>query len=495
MKYIVYLDAGHGDQTPGKRTPIFPSGPMKGKYMSERAFNHAVVLKMIEALKSYNIEVLYVSATGTPDVSLNTRTNTANAHYKKALSQYGSSNVKALFVSIHANACTGTWGNSQGIETFYYKGSSDSRKAADIIQKQLIAATGLVNRGIKTNDLHITRETIMTAVLCECGFMDNLKEANLLISDQYRATCASAIVKGILSYLGITYINKPIAATKSSNTKAAVSSQSKYYNQTNGSVTLARKLINVPCATISQCQQWAKSNGATSDFIANAKTYFKKGIELNIDPVFAYVQYGLESGYGKHQGVVPSSYHNPCGLKTKNGGSDNLAASHVCFKTWEDGISAHIDHIALYIGIKGYPKADSLDQRQFKELAGKGALLSTICKSWCPSNPKYAENIKNMMNQVCKTKTEITYEDAIIILYNKKIINTLSVWLDKPSIKYVTDLIAKAGKVLYSLNGYEEMIDYLVNQDMINTPDIWKRRSYKEQHVKDIIIKIANLSK
>lgn len=494
MKHIVYLDAGHGDNTPGKRTPIFPSGVMRGQYMNERTFNDAVVLKTIELLKKYNVETVYVSSTGNPDVTLSTRTNTANTHYKKALVENGTGNVKALFVSIHANAFTGNWGTAHGIEVFYQKGNVEGQKAADLILKQLITATKLTNRGIKNDNLHITRESVMPAVLCECGFMDNLTEASLLITDAYRQICAEAIVKGVISYLGLSLGvgTSNVSGTEKTNTTNTALTQ-KYYNKTNGSVTISRAIVNMPCATISQCKAWAKSQGGTQDYISNADIYFKQAIELSIDPVFAYVQHGLESGYGKYKGVVPSSYHNPCGLKTGSGGADDKANAHVCFKNWEDGISAHLDHIALYAGKKGYPKANSLDQRQFKELTGKGAIISTICKSWCPGNAKYADTIKNMMNSICKTKTEITYEDAVIILYGNKIINSPILWLSGPQNRYVEDVIRNIGRVKYGLDTYEKVIEYFVNIKLIDSPSIWQTKSYRDQHIKSIFSKIASL--
>ena len=42
------------------------------------------------------------------------------------------------------------------------------------------------------------RETKMTAILIECGFMTNEEEMKLLKTDAFRKACAEAIVKGIV---------------------------------------------------------------------------------------------------------------------------------------------------------------------------------------------------------------------------------------------------------------------------------------------------------
>lgn len=43
----------------------------------------------------------------------------------------------------------------------------------------------------------------MPACLCECAFMDNLTEARLLMSNEFRQACAEGIVNGLNEYFGI----------------------------------------------------------------------------------------------------------------------------------------------------------------------------------------------------------------------------------------------------------------------------------------------------
>ena len=45
----------------------------------------------------------------------------------------------------------------------------------------------------------------MVSVLAECGFMDNLNEAKLMLDENYQMKCARAIAKGICKYFGVEY--------------------------------------------------------------------------------------------------------------------------------------------------------------------------------------------------------------------------------------------------------------------------------------------------
>ena len=182
MKTIA-IDNGHGKFTAGKRTPAFPNG----QQIREWEFNYPTAKKVGHLLKHNGFKVIYVSDTEN-DTPLRTRTDRAN------------SQGVDLYVSIHYNALTGRWGSQNGIETFYWKTSNEGKRLAKLIQSNLIQFTGLHDRGIKTSNLHVLRETRMTSILVECGFMDNLKEANLMLDESYQWKCAKAIVKGICEY-------------------------------------------------------------------------------------------------------------------------------------------------------------------------------------------------------------------------------------------------------------------------------------------------------
>ncbi|MGM7683743.1 N-acetylmuramoyl-L-alanine amidase [Cytobacillus sp. Hm23] len=180
----VVLDAGHGYHTPGKRTP--------DNSMREWEFNSAVAKYAKELLLNYkDIEVRFThDSSGREDVTLTNRTSYAN-------------NWDAdVFVSIHANAAGhGGYNDVTGIETFVYvTNPKNARILAETVQKQLVTLTGRKNRGVKTANYTVLRQTMMDAILCECEFMTNKEAASLLKDDAYRQLCAKAIVKGLVEH-------------------------------------------------------------------------------------------------------------------------------------------------------------------------------------------------------------------------------------------------------------------------------------------------------
>lgn len=196
MRQLIILDAGHGMDTAGKRTPLFEDGT----FMHEREFNQAVVEEIMRQLRDYECQVTWVSEE-TKDVSLTMRVNRANAVWEEFTKRNGQASTSSIFVSIHANAHTGSWGSANGIETFTLAGSQIGVSLAQSVQNKLIQATGLRDRGVKTANFFVLRGTRIPAILCECGFMDNKAEATLLRSHAYRVLCATAIVEGIVEHM------------------------------------------------------------------------------------------------------------------------------------------------------------------------------------------------------------------------------------------------------------------------------------------------------
>lgn len=196
MKIVV--DAGHGYQTKGKQT-------VDG--MKEYEFNRAVANYLKAELKKLKGVKVFFSHSDEKDVPLKERTTIANE-------------LKVdLFISIHANAYGygRKWNGVSGIETYIYK--SRPKEAVDlsnVIQRELIVQTGRKNRGVKTADFYVLRKTKMTAVLCECGFMTNKEEAQLLKTEAYRKKCAKAIAKAIQTYYQIPFKTEAIPSTSPS---------------------------------------------------------------------------------------------------------------------------------------------------------------------------------------------------------------------------------------------------------------------------------------
>lgn len=210
---LIAIDAGHGHNTPGKRCP--------DDSMREHDFNGNVATKVCEILNNNDIETYRSDdITGNTDIPLRTRTNNINSRNAK------------ICVSIHANAFTGQWNDANGIETYIIARGGQAEKIANIVQRKLIENTGRRNRGVKVSNLHMCRETKMPAILCECGFMDNKEEAELLKSEDYRIKCAEAIAYGVLEYLEMQpkENTKPAEPTKNDIEKGSDEPVRRYKN-------------------------------------------------------------------------------------------------------------------------------------------------------------------------------------------------------------------------------------------------------------------------
>lgn len=192
--FLIALDDGHGMQTAGKRTPVIPE---LGRYISENEFNRAVVRLMDEMLRFIGFRTLLVAPTDV-DTPLKVRTDLANS--KKA----------NIYCSIHYDAMGSTWGTAEGHSIFVYPGNlnKQSGKLAVCIAEYLKQGTAQKWRGIREADFHVLRETNMPAILSENGFMDNPREARLMINLDFQKEVATEHVKGICKFFGVPYTEK-----------------------------------------------------------------------------------------------------------------------------------------------------------------------------------------------------------------------------------------------------------------------------------------------
>lgn len=174
MTKTIVLDAGHGGKDPGA-----VNGSKK-----ESVATLAIAKKVGDKLKAKGYNVKY--------------TRTKDVYFTLAERCTMSNNWGAdAFVSIHLNAAVNK--NATGIETWRYQNvGAKTKKLADEVQTELIAACGAKNRGVKTTtSLYVLKHTKASAVLVECGFISNNEEAKKLFSDTYQDKIAKAIATGV----------------------------------------------------------------------------------------------------------------------------------------------------------------------------------------------------------------------------------------------------------------------------------------------------------
>lgn len=149
-------------------------------------FNRAVVKFMDEQLRSIGFRTLLVAPTDA-DTSLVARTNLANS---KGADAYCS------------------MGTAEGHSIYVYPGSAESKKLAECIAEYLKQGTDQKWRGIKEQNFHVLRETKMASILSENGFMDNPREARLMLDVEFQKEVSTEHVKGICKYFKVSYKEK-----------------------------------------------------------------------------------------------------------------------------------------------------------------------------------------------------------------------------------------------------------------------------------------------
>jgi N-acetylmuramoyl-L-alanine amidase len=191
----VGLDIGHGSNN-------FP--PSKGVYVdgigyAEHSFNSQLAILIEIELLRHGVDVHKIQEPFSNDVPLKARTDF-----------YNNKNVDLVW-SIHANYSNNK--SVEGICSFYWHDHKNSEKAARIFVDEVKKA-GLSTHGNGLHasekgswtDLHMVRETKMTAVLTENGFMSNSHDFKRIFLDKsYIEKLSIVHVKAILRYFNIDY--------------------------------------------------------------------------------------------------------------------------------------------------------------------------------------------------------------------------------------------------------------------------------------------------
>ena len=101
----------------------------------------------------------------------------------------------SIFVSIHFNGNRSTI--ISGGEVYYR--SAAGKTLATAISRAIKSRVTGGTRGIFRSDFKVLKETRQTAVLVECGYISNKREAARCATPAHRQKIADAIVSGILS--------------------------------------------------------------------------------------------------------------------------------------------------------------------------------------------------------------------------------------------------------------------------------------------------------
>jgi N-acetylmuramoyl-L-alanine amidase len=193
----ILIDNGHGENTPGKRSPVWPDGTQ----LFEWEYTREIARRVEIELQKHGINGERIVKENI-DVPLSERCKRANAIATKA----GVKNC--LLVSIHNNAATGT---ARGWEIHTYLGKSKSDEYATIFwnEAKSILPVETKMRGDWTDgdpdwdsNFAILRDTKCAAVLTENLFMDNPDDCRYLLSNEGKAAITKIHVQSILKIAG-----------------------------------------------------------------------------------------------------------------------------------------------------------------------------------------------------------------------------------------------------------------------------------------------------
>ncbi|MFI3302731.1 MAG: N-acetylmuramoyl-L-alanine amidase [Rikenellaceae bacterium] len=188
MKRVI-LDAGHGIDTAGKRSPTWADGSQ----LLEWEFNRDIVSRIAHSLNSLGINYNIITPER-EDIPLPERVRRANAIHAEDRSSY--------LLSIHANAGGGT-----GWEAFTSVGESLSDTYAEILYDKArahlrdfpIRSCYTDGDSDKESGFYILRKSTCAAILTENLFMDTERDCRFIMSNTGRETIAQIHTEAILS--------------------------------------------------------------------------------------------------------------------------------------------------------------------------------------------------------------------------------------------------------------------------------------------------------
>ncbi|WP_344911713.1 peptidoglycan-binding protein [Amphibacillus indicireducens] len=177
----IFLDPGHGGRDPGGQ----------GYGLDEKDVVLDIALKLADILQNQYLYVdINLSRETDRFIELEDRSKMANA--------WGAD----FFLSIHTNAHNGT---TSGFETFIHSGnvSQETRARQITIHNYIMKNLSAIDRGQKTANFSVLRNTSMPALLVEYLFIDNYAENQLLRTSSYRSHLAQITAEAIAQSFGL----------------------------------------------------------------------------------------------------------------------------------------------------------------------------------------------------------------------------------------------------------------------------------------------------
>lgn len=202
----VILDNGHGEDTPGKRSP-------DGKFR-EYKYARVIVSMIADELEKLGI-AYHILVPETNDISLSERVKRAN----KIHTEQHKNGKTVILLSIHCNAAgNGDWKTARGWSAWTSRGTTESdavasclyQAAHEILDPKKIQIRKDMSDGDEDweSNFYIIYKSSMPSVLTENFFQDNKEDVKYLESEEGKKDIVDIHIKGIQKYIELKFGNK-----------------------------------------------------------------------------------------------------------------------------------------------------------------------------------------------------------------------------------------------------------------------------------------------
>ncbi|MFT9850509.1 N-acetylmuramoyl-L-alanine amidase [Aneurinibacillus sp. REN35] len=205
MAALIVIDPGHGGADPGA----------SGNGLKEKDITLSIAKRVAKHLENMGVNVCLTRS----DDNVFSSDKAADL---KARAEFANRLDADYFISIHINAGGGT-----GFESYVAKSAANQEagRCQHIVHSEVASVftnAGLPDRGEKTANFAVLRQTSMPAILLEFGFVDYAKDVAQLKNPEFLNAVAEAVARGTARAL---HVENPAPSLPASSTKPI----SKYY--------------------------------------------------------------------------------------------------------------------------------------------------------------------------------------------------------------------------------------------------------------------------
>lgn len=198
MRTVILIDAGHGKDTAGKRSP--------DRSFYEWKWNREIAKGIVEGLRSNGVNTFQIIP---DDYELDMPLSERVKRSKVYCEMYGSKNV--MLISIHANAYGSgrVWTSPVGWSAYTSPGKTASDHMADLLYEE--AEKEFTDRRIRKDmsdgdpdweeNFYILKKTSCPAVLTENFFYSNEEECAWMLTEESKRRIIDVHIRAIVRYV------------------------------------------------------------------------------------------------------------------------------------------------------------------------------------------------------------------------------------------------------------------------------------------------------